>query len=191
MLHMQMFPDSSGVRRFTTDEVLRMVEVGILHDQEKVELLDGYLVEVSPEGPLHASTSAMLVRWLTLAYGEGYHVREAHPLMAGEHSMPEPDNLVVRGAPKDFRDRHPSGVDCVLAIEVSFSSQSRDARKSRIYAASGVPQYWRVDLDERHVIVESHPVHGVYSRREIVRFDESLFAPGVEESIILGEFVDG
>ncbi len=120
-------------RSFTSREVIRMVEAGILAPDEPVELLEGRLVIVSPQGPPHASLVAMLADRLRAAYCAGYAVREEKPLDLVD-SLPEPDVAVVRGSQADYAARHPHASDVVLAIEASLTSQSLDREKTLIYA---------------------------------------------------------
>src|SRR5687768_2449561 len=94
-------------RLFTRDEVLRMVEVGILGENEPLELLEGELIEVTPQGPPHANVTAVLGSRLARLYGPGFTVRQSAPIDAGERSLPEPDVAVARGDDRAFGTRHP------------------------------------------------------------------------------------
>ena len=138
-------------RRFTVDEVNRMVEEGILGEDEPVELLEGELVIVSPQDPRHAACLVTLTERLAEAYRGVAHVRPQVPLDARPHSLPEPDLAVVKGRPGDYSDRHPSGGDALLVIEIARTSRPIDRRKAGIYAGAGVPVYWLVDLAARQV----------------------------------------
>ncbi|MBA2321966.1 MAG: Uma2 family endonuclease, partial [Deltaproteobacteria bacterium] len=106
-------------RRFSADEVLRMVETGILGEDEPVELLDGELVTVTPQGPMHRALAVVVHDLLRAAFGEGVHVQDHSPIAAEPYSLPEPDVAVIRGAARDFLERHASGADVVLAVEIS------------------------------------------------------------------------
>src|SRR5258708_3596992 len=89
-------------RLFSADEVLRMVEAGILGEDEHVELLEGELVVTPPQGPAHAAVLSDVGERLRQAYGETCHIRSQTPLAGDSHSLPEPDLAVVRGKPRDF-----------------------------------------------------------------------------------------
>jgi Uma2 family endonuclease len=117
-------------RRFSVDEVLRMVEVGILSEDEPLELVDGELFVVPPQSPPHANLTALLADRLRTAYGDGYIVRVASPLVARPDSLPEPDLALVRGSYADFGTRHPRGDEAVLVVEVARSSVRIDRKKA-------------------------------------------------------------
>jgi Uma2 family endonuclease len=144
-------------RRFTVDEVSQMVEQGILGEDEHVELLDGELVVMSPQGPPHASRVMELHEALAEAYRGRAHVRSQVPLESRPHNLPEPDVALVRGQVRDYRTRHPTGRDTLLVIEVARTSQRIDRRKIAIYAAAGVPVYWLIDLAKSRVEVFRQP----------------------------------
>lgn len=163
--------------RFTVAEVLRMADSGILEEDAPVELLDGELIDVSPQGPEHATGKAVLRDALRLAYaGEGC-VREQDPLVAGEHSLPEPDLAVVRGAPRDYGRRHPRGDEALLVVEVSRTSHRVDQAKTRIYARAGVPEYWIVDLVARVVTIHRGPGDAGYATAVVIDEQGTLELP--------------
>jgi Uma2 family endonuclease len=125
------------VRRFTADEAIRMVELGILGEDEHLELLDGALVEMSPKGPEHDSTTANLADRLRGAYPGAGRVREEKSLAIDPYNLPEPDIVVLGSDSSAYVRRHPSGPETLLVVELSWSSQRRDRRKASIYAAGG------------------------------------------------------
>jgi Uma2 family endonuclease len=150
------------IRPLQRVEYDRMVDLGLL-EGEKVELLKGFIVRMSPTGVPHASVVQWLNRRLVLALsGSGRaEIRVQAPLAASDDSEPEPDVAVV--APHDFRDAHPT--TAYFVIEVSESSLRFDrAEKAEIYAAAGIEEYWIVDT--RHELVEVHTdiVDGLYTR---------------------------
>ena len=129
-----------------------LVEAGALAG-EPVELLEGALVRVSPQGGRHARTVARLVRLLNRELPGGWEVRPALPYLADDLSEPEPDVAVV---PWRDDDRHPDAA--VLVVEVSRTSLVADLGvKARTCARSGVPEYWVVDLVTDVVHVHTGP----------------------------------
>jgi Uma2 family endonuclease len=156
--------------RFTIADVDRMAEVGILEPDDRVELLDGELVDVSPQGPEHAWAGDGLHELLRAAYGSGFRVRNQRPLELGPSSRPEPDLAVVRGGHDDFKHAHPRGCDTVLVVEVAFSSQAIDREKARVYAAGGVPVYWLLDVAHGALVVHAEPTPAGYGA--VVTLDE-------------------
>jgi Uma2 family endonuclease len=131
--------EPTELRRFSAAEVTRMVEEGILRDDEPVELLDGELVVTPPQGPSPAAVVSDLDGRLREIYPERCHVRAQCPLGGAADSLPEPDLAVVRGKPRDYVAAHPRGADVVLVVEVAHTSQAIDRRKVRSYARIGVP----------------------------------------------------
>lgn len=97
-------------RPFSADEVLRMVEAGILHEDERLELLDGRLVEMGPKEPRHEYVTALLASLLREACGDTLLVRQESTLACGDDQLPQPDVAVVRGTLRDYADAHPRGV---------------------------------------------------------------------------------
>ena len=131
-----------------------MGEIGVFNDR-RVELMGGEIIEMSPIGPLHASVVAQVTRLLNRLFPE-HHVRPQLPFDASDDSEPEPDLALVPGEPGDFREAHPKQV--ALMIEVADSSLRYDrGRKASRYAASGVADYWVINLLARRVEVYRRP----------------------------------
>jgi Uma2 family endonuclease len=150
------------VRPLTAKEVLRMVEVGIIGEDERVELLHGALTEVSPKSPEHAAVKTRLMGWLSPGVAEErFVVRTEDPLVVPDTtSLPEPDLAVVECG-YDER-RHPT--TALLVIEVAVSSLRTDTELKRaLYAAAAVPEYWVVDVSRRRLHVFSEPHGDVYA----------------------------
>lgn len=154
-----------------------MVEAGALHQDDRLELLDGELVPMSPQGPPHSGVTVLVRTLLERAFGPSHHVRDHSPLRAGPHDLPEPDLLVVRGDPRDYLRRLPTGDDSPLVIEVAESSRARDRRKARTYAAAGIPMYWLVDVARRRVEVRTRPGDDGYATCEVLGEDAELVVP--------------
>jgi Uma2 family endonuclease len=152
-------------RKFTTDEVLRMVAAGILGEDDRVELIEGELLAMSPQEPVHASAVQRLSSRLVKAMGDRYQVRVQFPLVASHDSLPEPDVAVLLGDERAFEKRHPRGNEAVLVVEVTWSTATRDRKKADLYARAGVPVYWRLDLEHRRLEVHEAPApDGLYTR---------------------------
>ncbi len=144
--------DEAAVRPLTFDEVLQMVEAGILGKNDRVELVDGVLVEMSPQGIDHSDVVTDLARLLFSTYPATFDVRvqTTHPLDPWQFREPD---LVVSHR---IRGRWPEPGDVVLVIEVAQTSIRYDTgRKARDYAAWGVRDYWVVDIDRRQLIVHT------------------------------------
>jgi Uma2 family endonuclease len=156
-----------------------MVQDGILHEDERVELLEGDLFLVSPQGPRHSAHVTELNQRLASAYTGKAHVRVQMPLDLRPYNLPEPDLAVVRGSPRDYRDSHPVGRDALLVVEVAQTSQDIDRRKAGIYAAAGVAAYWLIDLPSARLEVHTQPADvGGYRQRTILAVGEEVALPG-------------
>lgn len=150
-------------RRFSIEDVQHMLSAGILHEDEPVELLEGELIVMSPQGAAHSALLTEIRDLLAGAYrGRPVHIRVQCPLIAGAESLPEPDLAVVRGAPREYLEAHPAGRDALLVVEVAATSQAVDRAKAGIYAAAGVPALWLLDLAEGRLEVHTEPGPGGY-----------------------------
>lgn len=177
--------DDYPQRRFTAVEILAMLESGALADDEPLELLDGRLVVVSPQGPAHSGLVVRLRRSLEAAYGPAFSARDHSPLDCGESSWPEPDIALVPSAADDYLGAHPHGIDAVLVIEIAVTSRDIDRAKAAIYCAAGVPEYWLVDVQARRLEVRTTPIpdHGAYALTRILDEEETLLLPGLTPEV--------
>lgn len=145
------------VRPLRRAEFDKLVELGVF-EGERIELLDGRMVRMSPIGPPHSSTIDKLLRLFVPLFDRAL-VRIQNPIAASEHSEPQPDVALIPFG--DYEVDHP---DCAeLIIEVAESSLAYDrGPKLRVYAESGVPEYWIVNLVERCIEVHRRPANGRY-----------------------------
>ena len=158
------------IRPLRRVEYDQLVLLGAFQD-ERVELLEGALVTMSPIGPPHDSTVQRLTRLLVLALEGRAAVRCQSSFAASELSEPEPDFTVVPLA--DYDIDHPS--KAYLIIEVADSSLATDrGKKLRLYANCGVPEYWVVNLLERCIEVYTQPSPGEYARVERYERGQSI-----------------
>lgn len=143
-------------RQFTRDEYLRMAEVGILTEDDPVELIHGQIVEMSPENTPHRAAIIKLNRVFVEALdADRYAVQPQSTLPLDEHNVPEPDLAVLRGTPNELMDGE---LPVVLVVEVADTSLERDRTvKQRLYAQADVPAYWIVNLTARDLEVYSDP----------------------------------
>ncbi len=160
----------------------RLVALGAFED-ERVELLHGVLVDMSPNYPEHASPIDRLNAILTPALVGKARVRIQLPLVAHDESEPEPDVAVVPQG--DYRSQHPA--EALLVIEVALSSLNKDRNvKAPLYAASGFREYWIVDVAEKAIEVHCQPADGRYTLVTRHAAGESLRPeafPGVAVSV--------
>jgi Uma2 family endonuclease len=150
-------------RLFTVDEYHRMVEAGILHEDDRVELLDGEIVEMSPIGPLHAGSVNALIRLFIEALGRRAVVTPQNPAVLDDLSEPQPDVCLARPKEDDYRTAHPRPDDLLLVVEVADTSIDYDrGRKTPRYALAGIRETWVVDLSADRVDVFREPSPGGY-----------------------------
>lgn len=162
-----------------------MLDAGVLEEGPGLELLEGDLVVMSPQGASHAGFVELVRNRLLELAGPGYTTRAHAPVDAGPHSEPEPDVVLLRGRVEDFLGRHPNAEDTVLVVEVARSSLPRDRDKARIYAAAGFAEHWLFDLDSRSVELHRNPVGGTYQHRQIATQRERLQVPTCEAELDL------
>jgi Uma2 family endonuclease len=154
--------------RFTVAEYHRMGEAGIFAEDDRVELIDGEVVEITPIGSRHAAVVMRLNRLLDEAVGERAIVSPQNPVELSDYSEPQPDLALLRPPSDFYAGGHPRPSDTLLIIEVADTTVAYDRRvKLPLYAAAGVPEVWIVDLPAATLEVHTGPLPGGYgaSRR--------------------------
>ncbi|MGH3665792.1 MAG: Uma2 family endonuclease [Egibacteraceae bacterium] len=162
-------------RRFTVEEYERMGAAGILGEDDRVELLDGEIVEMTPIGPRHAGCVNRLTRLLVASLGDRAVVAVQNPAHLSLRSMPQPDLVVARPRDDFYQLAHPTPADVLLLVEVAETSASFDRRvKTPLYARAGIPEVWLVDVTSRRVVVHRAPGEGRYADVRTVRPGDRL-----------------
>lgn len=145
------------VHRFTRDEYYRMGEAG-LFTNERVELLDGEIITMSPHNPPHAGVTSRLTYALMQLLGSSFSVRVQAPIVLNDWSEPEPDIALCQYDPDDYEREHPRADQVLLVIEVADSSLSYDRNQKVVaYAGSGIDEYWIINLVDRRIEVFNDP----------------------------------
>jgi Uma2 family endonuclease len=163
------------IRPITVDEYHRMLEVGILYEKEPVELLDGQLIAMPPQGPAHASTFSTVVALFVRTFGDRALVRPGNPVELSRISEPEPDVALVRQREDLYSAAHPKPEDVLLLVEVSNTSLAYDRRqKLSAYARAGITEYWVVDLVHRRVEMFAEPRGDRYATHRVARPGHSI-----------------
>jgi Uma2 family endonuclease len=168
-------------RRLSVEEYHRMIAAGILDEDERLELLEGVIVAMSPQDEPHAWPIQRLTRILTRALGDEYDVRVQLPLTLGRSNEPEPDLAVVHAGPRT-RGRHPR--TALLVIEVAKDSLRKDRTlKAALNARFRVPEYWVVNIEGEaiEVFTEPRPRAGVYGRVRTVGKRDTLVSESLPE----------
>jgi Uma2 family endonuclease len=151
--------------KWTLDEYHQMIASGILDDRH-VELLQGEIVEMSPERELHAYSSTSSGVYLTRLLGDLAIIRPAKPVTLPNSSEPEPDIAVVQSLGREYLEHHPYPENIFWLIEYANSSLDKDLNfKSQIYAEANIPEYWVVNLQEKHLVVFRQPENGKYTTK--------------------------
>ncbi|RZM79706.1 Uma2 family endonuclease [Leptolyngbya iicbica] len=155
---------SVTLAKWTLEQYHQMIAAGILDDQP-VELLNGEIVEMAPEGPEHAQISTDAADYLRAILGSRALVREAKPItLSTTHSEPEPDIAIVEPLRGIYRTRHPYPENIFWLIEYANTSFKKDTDpKAQVYAAAGIPEYWVVNLKKMELLVMRHPQQNQYS----------------------------
>ncbi len=160
-------------RKFTVEQYYQMAETGILAPDERVELLEGEIIEMAPIGPRHLICVNKLTRYLNSQLDESIMVNTQNPIRLTNFSEPEPDVSLIKDAAQ--LTEVPTSEATLLAIEVSDSTLDRDRSiKQRIYANAKIPEYWIINLPEDVVEVYRTPMGDVYQDVTVVARDESI-----------------
>jgi Uma2 family endonuclease len=149
---------SGNVSRREFDD---MIDAGLLSEDDHVELVNGRIVAMSPEGPWHAGTIDLCAEVLRGIFGAACTIRIQHPLGIDPDGEPEPDIAVVAGGPRAHLGRHPQ--QALLVVEVAESSLDFDrGEKAMLYARAGFPEYWIVNLRASRLEVHRDPTPAGY-----------------------------
>jgi Uma2 family endonuclease len=154
---------SVQVRRWTRQEYDRMTEAGLLTENDRVELIGGEILTVTPQKSRHATAVVLAGDALRRVLPPDFHVRTQLPLALGDDSEPAPDIIVVPGSARDYRDAHPQSA--ALLVEVSESTLAFDRQvKGSVYARERIPEYWIINLVEAVVEIYRDPVEDPSAR---------------------------
>ena len=153
--------------KWSIDDYHRMIETGILLNRH-VELLEGEIIEMSPETPLHYTTAKQGTKYLEELLSGKADVRFNGPITLS-NSEPEPDIAIVRLPESVYQDRHPGPQDIFWIVEVAKTSLKKDLEiKLPIYATAEIQEYWVLDLSKRQVIIFRNPQGGKYLEEKII-----------------------
>ena len=155
--------------RFTVDQYHRMGEAGVFHEDDRVELIDGQIVEMTPIGAPHAACVDRLTRAFSRRVGDLAIVRVQSPVVLGPRAEPQPDLALLRPPIERYARAHPEPADVLLVVEVADTSPEYDRSvKIPLYARAGIPEAWLVDLVAERIEVHRNPRDGAYTDRQVV-----------------------
>jgi Uma2 family endonuclease len=179
-------------RRFTAAEYFQMIEAGVFTDEERLELLDGEIVQMSPIGDPHSSCVRRLNAVLHRLFADRAIVDVQAPMIVGTTYVPQPDLALLRPRADFYATATPTPADCLLVIEVGDTSADFDRQvKLPRYARGGVTEVWLVDLQREVVVVYREPAGDAYQQVQLFRRGETisvaaLQGPAVPVQAILG-----
>jgi Uma2 family endonuclease len=162
--------------RFTVQDYHRMAEAGIFHEDDRLELLQGEIVEMPPIGPGHASgVNRLMNSFLPLQVSGKAIISVQNPIRLDEYSEPQPDLALLKPRPDFYAREHPGPQDVFLVVEVMDSSASYDREvKVPLYARFGIPETWLVDVEQGLIEMYRDPNPEGYRRVRTLRRGERL-----------------
>ena len=174
-------------RKFTVDEYHYFIEQGVFQPEERLELIEGELIEMSPIGKRHAGSVDFIADFLRKVLGEKAIVRVQNPIVLDDFSEPQPDVCLLRRREDFYRTTNASAKDTLLVIEVADTTvkYDRDVKFPR-YAANGIAEAWLIDLENDRVEIHSEPSRLGYSLVKILHREqtaESTVLPEIKISV--------
>jgi Uma2 family endonuclease len=168
--------------RFSVQHYYQLGDAGILSNEDRVELVDGEIIDMSPIGIRHASCVDKLVDLLTHLPRKDWILRVQSPIRLDGHSEPQPDITLLKRRSDFYRSTPPTPADVLLVIEVSDTSIGYDRGvKLPLYARAGVPEVWLVDLTTDRIEIYSQPLNGTYQSLVILSRGEMISSLGLPE----------
>ena len=167
-------------KRFTIDEYHRLAELGFFAEDERVELIEGEIVQMVAKGTAHSVCNTRLYRELFKLIGEQATLRGQEPIIIPDESEPEPDLAIVQNRPDDYLETHPQPSDVLLVIEVADSYLKYDQEiKLPLYAKAGINSYWIFNLVDNYLECYSVPYQDLnnkfgYRRKLILLPNETV-----------------
>ena len=164
-------------RLLTTDAYHHLLQAGVFQEDDRLELIEGEIIEMLPISSEHAACVNRLNRLFARGLGERALISVHTPISLGERSEPQPDLALLRPRADDYAESHPSAEDVLLVVEVSETSASYDRDvKMPLYARAGIAEAWLVSLGDKWIEVYSEPSpRGYLSIRRVL--PGSLLAP--------------
>jgi Uma2 family endonuclease len=162
-------------RPFTVAEYHTMLDAGILTEDDRVELIEGEIVQMTPIGSPHAGQVNRLTRTLVRALGERGVVTVQNPVTLNDLSEPQPDLTVLRPRGDDYAGAHPAPDDVLLLIEVADTSLAYDRQvKLPLYARCGIPEVWILAVQNAVLEVHRSPAGAVYVEIQQLRAGDTV-----------------
>ncbi|HEX3035581.1 MAG TPA: Uma2 family endonuclease [Thermodesulfobacteriota bacterium] len=162
-------------RLFTVTEYYRMAEAGILSEDDRVELIEGEIIEMTPIGSRHSACVDRLSTLFHLHLGKAVIIRVQNPVRLDERSEPQPDVSLLKPRKDYYAEAHPTPDDVLLIIEVSETSIDYDRRvKLPLYARALIPEVWLVDIPGDRIEVHKQPSKEIYQEPRYIQRGQHL-----------------
>lgn len=172
------------IHLITVERYHRMIADGVFAENERIELIEGFLVEKALQDPIHAGAIQKANRRLMRIIPQAWEIRVQSSITLAR-SEPEPDLAIVREDTEGYMSRHPGAADLGIAIEVSNTSLEFDrADKLRIYARAGIPTYWIINVIDGQVEVFERPSGADYASSSVYRKGDSV--PLTLDGVVVG-----
>ena len=169
--------------QWSREEYDRMIAAGVFHPEARLELVDGEIINMTPQGSLQVTAVRLAEERLRLAFPKGHDIRVQMPLALDENSEPEPDIAVVTGTLMDYRDAHPS--TAVLIIEVADTTLPFDRQqKKRLYARAGIQEYWIINLIDQQLEIYRDPKENGYLETDTLKTGKAVTPQTAPQSSI-------
>ncbi len=175
-------------KQFTIDEYHRLIELGFLTEKDRIELIRGELIHMTPKGTPHTVCGSILCRQLDRLLGDRAVIRGQDPITLPNHSEPEPDVAIAQGKDEDYLAHHPYPADLLLVVEISDSTLTYDQTiKLELYAEAGITHYWIINLEAQQLEHYSQPYRNAqgqfsYLSKQIFLPHQSVSIPGLEDT---------
>lgn len=168
-------PTATLRRRFTVAEYYAMAEAGILHETDRVELIEGEIIKMSPINALHAGHVKRLIRLFTKRLGDKVLLDAQNPVSLGDYSEPQPDIVLLKPRADDYTKSHPKPADVLLVIEVSDSTVDYDRDvKAPLYAHAKILEMWLANLPEKRLEIFRDPGPKGYKTRQPLELTDTI-----------------
>jgi Uma2 family endonuclease len=169
-LNLTFTPEPTTLKRWTVEDYHRMGELGMIHADERTELIAGQVLFMAAKGTPHVTALRLLAIALDALLADlPFFVSTQDPIQLDDFSEPEPDCAIVQGSILDYANRHPCPSDIAFVVEVADSTLKYDTEvKDKLYSQSGITDYWVLDLKNRQLHVFRNPTPTGYTSHLIL-----------------------
>lgn len=180
----------STAKRFTIQEYHRLTELGFFQEGDRIELIQGEIIQMAAKGTAHSVCSTFLQQELFTRLGKRVTLRSQEPIILDDNSEPEPDLVLARNRSDKYLVSHPTPEDVILVIEIADSSLRYDREvKLPLYAKSGIADYWIFNLVNNTLECYAEPYQDKgesfgYRHRRVVLANEAVSLPGFSDILL-------